>query len=134
MFGGWAEQNDLPVIGLGGGSSDDTAPFGLEGGGQGRPNRSRIIRSNGTVETVIGNSSLRLDRGDVVEVHTSGGGGFGDPLEREPARVAADIRAGLLSPRRAESDYAVVVNREGIVDREATEAQRAKRAKGSTQT
>jgi N-methylhydantoinase B len=129
-----AEQNDLPVICLGGGSSDETAPFGLEGGGQGRPNRSRIIRANGTVETVIGNSSLRLDRGDVVEVHTSGGGGFGDPLERDSARVAADIRTGLLTPRRAESDYAVVMNREGIVDREATRTQRAKRAGGNTET
>jgi N-methylhydantoinase B len=129
-----AEQDDLAVICLVGGSSDATAPFGLEGGGRGRPNWSRIIRSDGALETVIGNSTLRLDRGDVVEVHTSGGGGFGDPLEREPAQVAADVRAGLLTPRRAAADYAVVVNEAGIIDRGATQAHRAERSRADTKS
>jgi N-methylhydantoinase B len=127
-----AEQDDLAVICLGGGSSDETAPFGLAGGGRGRPNRSSISRADGRLETVIGNSSLRLDRGDVVEVHTSGGGGFGDPLERDPIRVGADVQAGLLTPRRAEFDYAVVVNGDGIVDFGATEACRVERVRGGT--
>jgi N-methylhydantoinase B len=40
---------------------------------------------------------------------SQGGGGYGDPLEREPEAVAEDVRLGLVSPPRAELDYGVVV-------------------------
>lgn len=119
-----AEQDDLAVIVLGGGTDDTTAPFGLAGGGRGRPNRSHIERADGTVEPVIGNSTLDLHRGDIVEVQTSGGGGFGDPLERAPEAVAADVLAGFLTPERAVADYGVVVSPGGIVDPAATDALR----------
>jgi N-methylhydantoinase B len=46
-----------------------------------------------------------LQRGDVVGQHHTGGGGYGDPLEREPERVQADVLAGFDSFERAREVY-----------------------------
>jgi N-methylhydantoinase B len=62
--------------------------------------------------------------GDVVTLRSGGGGGYGDPLERDPDAVAADVRALLLSHRAAEAAYGVVVV-DGDVDLDATEARRS---------
>ena len=56
-------------------------------------------------------------------MRSDGGGGFGDPLEREPARVQADIEAGMVSAGVAASVYGVVIA-DGAVDAEATRARR----------
>jgi N-methylhydantoinase B len=50
-----------------------------------------------------------LRHGDVFRLDTPGGGGFGDPLGREPERVLADVREGYVSRDAAEKDYGVVV-------------------------
>jgi N-methylhydantoinase B len=52
---------------------------------------------------------MELAEGMTQIVATQGGGGFGDPIERDPARVAADVAAGLVSPAAALTDYAVVL-------------------------
>jgi hypothetical protein len=57
-------------------------------------------------------------------MESSGGGGFGDPLEREPARVIADLAEGYVTPAAAEAIYGVVVAN-GVVDAAATSARRA---------
>jgi len=46
-----------------------------------------------------------LRSGDVVRIESAGGGGFGDPRERDPALVLADVRDGLVTPEAAERDY-----------------------------
>jgi N-methylhydantoinase B len=51
-----------------------------------------------------------LDPGSVVELRTGGGGGFGEPLERDPERVRADVRDGYVSIEAAERDYGVVLD------------------------
>ena len=51
----------------------------------------------------------RLERGDVYRHVMSGGGGFGDPLEREPSRVLQDVVEDKISPAHAEEAYGVVV-------------------------
>ena len=53
-----------------------------------------------------------------------GGGGMGDPAERDPALVAADVRAGLVSIENARTRYRVAVSDAGIIDERATEALR----------
>jgi N-methylhydantoinase B len=59
-------------------------------------------------------------------VHTmAGGGGWGDPLERDPAAVAADVRAGKVSVGAAQEHYGVVVDASGSVDADATATLRA---------
>ena len=67
-----------------------------------------------------------LKKGDVFERVACGGGGFGDPLERDPERVLADVQKGLVSPRCAEEIYGVVLE-EGFhsVSRERTGKKRA---------
>jgi N-methylhydantoinase B len=51
--------------------------------------------------------------GEVIRIETTGGGGWGDPLAREPGRVALDVRQGKVSPEAATRDYGVVFGGEG---------------------
>ena len=55
---------------------------------------------------------------------TTGGGGYGSPLERAPARVQCDLDEGWISRRRAEQVYGVVVGRDKQIDLEATKRRR----------
>jgi N-methylhydantoinase B len=81
-------------------------PWGLAGGGAGAPNRVRIIRRDGT-ENAFSNGKVqdRLDKGDAVLIDAGGGGGYGDPRERAPESIAADIRSGYISREAAVRDY-----------------------------
>ena len=63
---------------------------------------------------------------DVFLMSWAGAGGYGDPLERDPARVVLDIQRGSVTPEWATEAYGVVFNNQGKVDAEATEARRTK--------
>jgi N-methylhydantoinase B len=101
-------------------------PFGVMGGFWGAPNRFTVL-SGDTVVTpgaIPGKvTGFLLRKGDKVVMETSGGGGFGDPLERPPERVVADLRAGLVSVEKAKIRYGIVV-RNGDVDSDASLALR----------
>jgi N-methylhydantoinase B len=56
-----------------------------------------------------------------VIVRTGGGGGWGDPLERDPARVCADVREEFISLKSARDDYGVVLRDDLSLDQIATE-------------
>src|SRR5258708_2739785 len=86
---------------------------GRDGGGMGAPGRVSLvsgkpIRSKGR-QTVPG--------GDFARLELPGGGGFGDPAERDPDQVAADVADGLYSREMAERDYRVALAADGAVDR-----------------
>jgi N-methylhydantoinase B len=103
-------------------------PWGVLGGGPGAPARTRLYPGSSR-ECDIGKKDLvRLQAGDVIVYETPGGGGYGDPLEREPERVAADVRSGLVSDRAAREDYGVVLRDGNIVDDAKTVAVRARMA------
>ena len=68
-------------------------------------------------------TTVALGDDDVFCAQWSGGGGYGDPLDRDPQRVAADIRDGAVSLEAAEKRYGVVLA-DGEVDREATDRRR----------
>jgi N-methylhydantoinase B len=51
-----------------------------------------------------------VHNGDVVEFHSAGGGGYGDPWQRDPEAVEADVRNGYVSIEKARQDYGVVVD------------------------
>jgi N-methylhydantoinase B len=53
---------------------------------------------------------MTIRRGDVFRHVLAGGGGFGDPLERDPEAVLRDVRNQLLSPAKAEADYGVIID------------------------
>ncbi len=52
-------------------------PWGLDGGGEGQPGRTEVIRSDGSIETLRSKDSARLAPGERVRVSTPGGGGYG---------------------------------------------------------
>ncbi|MBI2863826.1 MAG: hydantoinase B/oxoprolinase family protein, partial [Chloroflexi bacterium] len=54
--------------------------------------------------------TVPIECGDGVSVKTSGGGGFGDPFDREPALVLEDVIAGLVSLEQANASYGVVID------------------------
>ena len=61
--------------------------------------------------------------GEVIRIRTTGGGGWGDPLDREPAAVVRDVQWGKVSVSAAREDYGVVVSGAGeqaMVDESAT--------------
>jgi N-methylhydantoinase B len=89
---------------------------GRDGGGHGAPGRVSLVsgrpsRSKGR-QTVAG--------GDFIRLELPGGGGFGDPAERDPDQVAADVADGLYTRDAAERDYRVALTSEGGVDRKRT--------------
>jgi N-methylhydantoinase B len=102
-----------------------TKPWPIDGGLEGDNNH--VILNPGTDREVVqGGSYNLLDTGDVLVNNTGGGGGYGNPFLREPARVAADVRNGFVSPGAAERDYGVVVDPSSFtVDEDATARRRA---------
>ena len=72
-------------------------PFGVNGGGPAALNRFIYETDQGemTPPMVSKVTDIRIRRGQKVRLETPGGGGFGDPATREPARVVRDVRARL---------------------------------------
>jgi len=102
-----------------------TYPWGVNGGEPGARGRKWIDRADGTRELL---SSKVIDvpvaKGDVLHFVTWGGGGWGDPLQRDPALVGLEVLRGLVSVEGARR-YGVVTDAEGAVDAAATESLRA---------
>jgi N-methylhydantoinase B len=70
-----------------------------------------------------------LEPGDVIEIVTTGGGGWGDPLERDPELVRRDVVREVVSEAAARSEYGVVLRDDAdrSVDVAATERLRGER-------
>jgi N-methylhydantoinase B len=54
-----------------------------------------------------------LKEGDIFRLETPGGGGLGNPFERDPAKVLGDVAQGYVSLQRAERDYGVMIVKKG---------------------
>ncbi len=107
----------------------DIAPWGLFGGKSAPRNRIVVHRADGRVEEMPSMIVIRLTAGDKIEFYTTGGGGHGDPLEREPWRVREDVLDWAVSREKAAEDYGVVLSDPDLeVDEAATKALRARRA------
>ncbi len=86
-----------------------TAPWALGGGSEGQKNT--VIIGLGTPdEREVHVSDNAFAPGGTITNFTGGGGGWGNPYEREAGKVAADVRQGLVSPERARADYGVAVD------------------------
>ena len=84
-------------------------PWGINGGKEADPNH--IVIDPGTEnEERKGSSYNFLEAGQVLANNTGGGGGWGNPFERDPAKVAKDVRNGFVSAEAAERDYGVAVD------------------------
>jgi N-methylhydantoinase B len=65
-------------------------------------------------------SEVLVGEGDVISAQTAGGGGFGNPLAREPSGVASDYRLGKVTLHAVRHHFGVVLTEQGEVDQEAT--------------
>jgi N-methylhydantoinase B len=81
-------------------------PWGLAGGLEAQTNIGLIERAAGGQEIIFKGTNVPLAPGDSVTFRTAGGGGYGDPRERQPEQVAADLREGLISAAAARDIYA----------------------------
>lgn len=100
-------------------------PWGARGGHSGRLGEVIVNPDRPDGKSIGKINVLRMKRGDVARLITPAGGGFGDPLERNPAAIAADMRRGLLSAAKATADYGVVFAADGAIDEAATAKRRA---------
>jgi N-methylhydantoinase B len=84
--------------------------WGVRGGKAGRP-FSIVVDPGGPNEREVDAlaDAEPVRSGEVIRIRTTGGGGWGDPLERDPGLVAADVRDGKVSVAGARDDYGVVV-------------------------
>jgi len=79
-------------------------PWGLEGGRTGRGTEVLLTR-RGRTQAVEAKSTVLLNAGDVVEVRTAGGGGFGRPRERSARALEDDLRNGLITAKFVKEEY-----------------------------
>jgi N-methylhydantoinase B len=101
-----------------------TYPWGVNGGEPGARARKILEKPDGT-QIVVGNKleDLRVEKGDLLHFITWGGGGWGDPLQRDPALVAKEVAQGLVT-RDGARRYGVVLAEDGAVDMAATQGLR----------
>lgn len=100
-------------------------PWGVNGGDPGMRSKKILVRADGT-ETIVPSKcdDIVVYPGDQLHYDTWGGGGWGDPLERDPALVALDVKRGLVSVEGAKR-YGVIASVDGSFDAPATESLRA---------
>lgn len=102
----------------------DFQPWGLDGGNA-APTCETIIRHNdGNEESIPSKVIASLDIHDIVDVYTTGGGGYGPPTERPIEKVAQDVQDEKVSPAVAELEYGVAIDDDGTVNEAATSEQR----------
>jgi N-methylhydantoinase B len=106
------------------------APYGVVGGRAGRT--GRIVLNPGTLDERVlpgQGDGVQLRRGDLLRFETCGGGGWGDPLTRDPMRVRQDVARGFVTARGAQEDYGVVLDPVTLeIDKQATDEERSRRA------
>ncbi len=99
----------------------DFRPFGLYGGSPGMASEN-YLDPDGEKLVLPSKLTRTFKRGEVFRHVHPGGGGWGDPLERDPALVLRDVRNEFLSAAKARSDYGVVIDTQGwTIDNAATE-------------
>ena len=103
------------------GDRTDRGPYSIAGGHNGGPNRLTLDRDNGgegSRNLGMYASGVTLKPGDHLTYLANGGGGFGDPLKREPDAVVEDFADGLVSEERARQVYGVAVR---LIDEDSGE-------------
>jgi N-methylhydantoinase B len=102
-----------------------TYPWGVDGGQHGQTSKKKLIRTDGTEEELPSKvENVAVQAGDKLVFSTAGGGGLGDPLERDPEIVATEVERGLISEVTARTEYGVVLNDDRTIDTTMTSEQR----------
>ena len=108
--------------------------YGVNGGKPGSTYAVSVTDPDATERDVPGMvDNVDVEASSVVRIVTTGGGGWGDPLDREPERVCYDVQCGVVSEDAARNDYGVALHREGAsweVDEAATTVLRVEMRRG----
>jgi N-methylhydantoinase B len=110
---------------------------GVNGGGRSSRQRQQRRRPDGSLETIGGLAddgtwlpqmlgNVGFKPGESFVFDSCGGGGWGDPLTRDPERVARDVRNELVSRRQAEQAYGVILTESLEIDADATAERRGR--------
>lgn len=94
------------------GDGKDNPPYGLFGGKPGSNNLAYINEGKEGQKELKAKESVDLNRDDTFTSYPSGGGGWGNPLERDPELVRIDVRDEIVSLKSAYEDYGVVIEGE----------------------
>ena len=96
-----ADRSKLACVGVNGGKSSKS--YGVT-----------VFNEDGSEQEVAGMAdNIEVKAGGIVRIVTTGGGGWGDPLEREPEKVCYDVTCGLVSEQAASEQYGVVLTKKG---------------------
>ena len=108
-------------------------PWGFAGGAAGSTAALEHRGVDGSVREMPSKvPHMPARKGDLFIAAGPGGGGYGDPLTREPERVLGDVLDGLIDRMAAERDYGVVLSTDGVIDQAGTRAARLERGAGSS--
>ncbi|TYT62568.1 hydantoinase B/oxoprolinase family protein [Natrialba swarupiae] len=108
----------------------ESQPWGLEGG-EGGDSGQTVLNPDDEAEELHPKGQFELEYGDTVSFQLSGGGGYGDPLERDPEAVREDVVKEYITVEEAHDVYGVVFHddEDGLrVDEAATESRRSELA------
>src|SRR5271170_8270570 len=123
--GGLGSVREFEYLAPGGASVEGEghvfSPWGFDGGKAGHPAELQLRRQDGTVELLPSKvPHMQIRTGEKFVCIGPAGGGYGDPLVRDPARVREDIADGFVSAEAAKNDYGVVQSAPGTIDEVAT--------------
>ena len=110
-----------------------SGPLGALGGRDGGLNKVVVTRNGETYHPphLSKDQDIAIAPGDTITVSTPGGGGYGDPMAREPALVARDVRRGYYTVGEAEDGFGVVLDPETLTeDAAATKVRRGRTKTG----
>jgi len=98
-----------------------TYPWGVRGGDPGMRSSKRLVHADGSEQWLPSKSEgIKVKKGDLLYFNTWGGGGWGDPYERDAELVRADVDRGLVTVDGARR-YGVVMTEDGSVNATATD-------------
>lgn len=118
----FADPTEIVVAG----DRTKSRPFGVAGGGPGGASEHVLCEPEGDCRRLPPKTTTTMIAGSTVRYRTAGAGGCGDPSDRVPADVIADLRDGYITAEEARESYEVVVDPESqTLDRAATEQLRA---------
>jgi N-methylhydantoinase B len=103
--------DNVTGVAFGDGVEEEARAFGFFGGKPGSRNSITLTYPDGSVRCVKSKEIIRgIPPGTVFNQKAGGGGGYGEPFERPPERVVADVRSGLVSVEVARDDYGVSID------------------------
>ena len=96
------------------------APYGLNGGSDGSFNKPLFKHDGEWIQTESKEHPRKVSKGDIVRIHSAGGGGYGNPYKRDMNSVLDDYLDGIISRKTALDVYGVVIRDDNTIDKPET--------------